>query len=501
MSSAPRGLTFFTVILAAAALTASASDLTEAAKRDDAKAVQTLIRAKADVNQPEVDGTTALHWAVRNGDERMVAALVAAGARVNVANRPGLTPIALAAESGSAAIVEMLLKAGADANAASKEGETVLMTAARAGDAAVVRALLARGATPNVQESWREQTALMWAASEGHAAVVDLLVGAGADVNARSKVLPGQPRLPRVQGVAAQNAHSNFPRGGFTPLLFTARDGSRDAARALAVAGADLNLADPDGIPPVSMAIINGHYDLAADLLDRGANPNAADRSGRTPIYFATDMHTLEWLFSRPVPRPSGDLDSVDIVKRLIAKGADVNARLTGRTFILHHNATGNRTLIEGSTPLMKAATTSDLTLIKVLLDAGADPALFTKNRTTPLMALSGLNWVDISSLGTEEDSIEAMKLLLARGADVNAANELGETAAHAAAQRGADKVLQFLADRGATLDMKNRRGRTPMDEALGQLDEQDEESVRRPARESTQKLLTALLAARQTKP
>jgi len=242
------------------------------------------------------------------------------------------------------------------------------------------------------------------------------------------------------------------------------------------------------------MAIINGHYDIAAAILDAGANPNGADRSGRTPLYFATDMHTLEWLFSRPVPKPSGELDSVEIAKQLIAKGANVNAQLTGRTFILHHNATGNRTLIEGSTPLMKAATTSDVTLLKILLDAGADPTIKTKNGTTAVMAAAGLNWTDIASLGTEEDSIQAIQMLIARGLDVNAVNDLGETAAHGAAQRGADKVMQFLFDRGAKLDVKNARGRTPMDEALGQLDESDEESVRRPARESTQKLLAKLL-------
>ena len=205
-------------------------------------------------------------------------------------------------------------------------------------------------------------------------------------------------------------------------------------------------------------------------------------------------MHTLEWLFSRPVPRPSGELDSPDIVVKLLDKGAAVNARLTGRPFILHHNATGNRTLTEGATALMKAATTSDVALMKVLLDRGADPSIRTRNNTTALMAAAGLNWVDISSIGTEDASIEAMTMLIDRGLDVNAVNDEGETAAHGAAQRGANKVLQFLFDRGAKIDVKNKDGRTPLDEAIGQNDE-TEDTARRPVRTSTQELIKKLLA------
>jgi ankyrin repeat protein len=298
-----------------------------------------------------------------------------------------------------------------------------------------------------------------------------------------------------VEGVAAQASHSNFPKGGFTPLLFAAREGGIDAAKALIDAGARMELADPDGITPLSMAIINAHYDLASLLIDRGADVNARDRAGRTPLFFATDMHTLEWLFSRPVPRADGELDSPDIVHKLLDWGADVNAQLTGRPFILHHNATGNRTLTEGSTAFMKAATTSDIALMRLLVDYGADPNIRTKNKTTALMAAAGLNWVDISSLGTEEDSIAAIQLCLDHGADINATNDLGETAVHGAAQRGADKVLQFLADHGARLDVKNVKGRTPMDDALGQLNEGDDDNVRRPERKSTQELLKRLLA------
>jgi ankyrin repeat protein len=485
-------------VLALLAVTqsASAATLVDAIRAGDRTAVRALLAQKADVNAPQPDGSTALHWAIEADDVEVTRMLLAAGATVGAVSRNGVAPISAAALIGNAAIIEALLAAGADPNWTSGEGETVLMTAARSGNAAAVKALLAHGANPNAREHWLGQTAIMWAAAADAAESVSALATAGADVNARSTATQGQPRLPRVAGVAAQASHSNFPKGGFTPLLFAAREGATNAARALADAGANVDLADPDGITPLSMAIINGHYDLAAMLIDKGANVNGADRVGRTPLFFATDMHTLEWLFSRPVPKASGELDSPDIVARLLDRGANVNARLTGRPFILHHNATGNRTLTEGSTAFMKAATTSDLVLAKVLLERGADPNIRTKNNTTAVMAAAGLNWVDISSLGTENDSIDIIGLCLDRGADINAVNDLGETAMHGAAQRGADKVVQFLFDRGAKLDIRNNKGRTPLDEAAGQVNEGDEDNVRRPERKSTMALLKQLMAS-----
>ena len=265
----------------------------------------------------------------------------------------------------------------------------------------------------------------------------------------------------------------------------------------LAEAAANLEATEPDGVTPLMMAIINGHYDVAAVLVKHGANVNAVDRSGRGALYHAVDMNTLEWLFSRPNPKPSGELDAVGIASLLLERGANPNARLTARGFVIQHDSGGNANLITGSTPFMKAATTSDVRMLRLLLDHGADPNVTTQNRTTPMMAAAGLNWADISSLGTEADTIEAMKLMLARGADVNAANDLGETALHGAAQRGADTVVAFLAEHGATLDAKNRRGRTPLDEAIGQANESDGASVRRPERKTTTVLLSQLIERR----
>jgi len=473
----------------------AAQSLADAIRSGDRPAARALIAKRADVNATEADGSTALHVAVDLGDEETARLLLAAGARPTATTRYGVTPLALAARNGSASLIDALVKAGADPNAASPEGETALMSVTRSGSLAAVQKLLALGANPNAKESWHEQTALMWAASENQADVVSALIRAGADVNARSKVWPGQPPRPRGSETSFQSAHSNFPKGGFTALHFAAQYGAGEAVAVLAEAGANLEATEPDGVTPLSMAVINGHYDVAAVLVRKGANVNAVDRSGRGALYHAVDMNRLEWLFSRPNPKPSGELDAVALAALLLERGANPNAKLTARMFAIQHDSLGNANLTVGSTPFMKAATTSDLRMMRLLLERGADPNLTTQNHTTPLMAAAGLNWAEISSIGTEEESLEAMKLLLARGADVNAANDLGETAMHGAAQRGADRLVQYLADNAARLDAKTKRGRTPLDEAMGQANESDAAAVRRPERKSTQALLKQLAA------
>ena len=476
---------------------AGAETLFDAVRAGNRQAVRALIAKKADVNATQVDGSTPLHLAVDAGDEAMARLLLGAGARATAATRYGVTPLALAARNGSASLIEALVKAGADPNGASREGETALMAVTRSGSLAAAEKLLALGANANAAEAWHAQTALMWAASENQLQIAAALVGAGADVNARSKVWPGQPPRPRGSDTSFQSAHSNFPKGGFTALHFAAQYGAGDVAALLADKGANLEATEPDGVTPLMMAIINGHYDVAAVLVRKGANVNAVDRSGRGALYHAVDMNTLEWLFSRPNPKPSGDLDSVGIARLLLERGANPNARLTARGFVIQHDSGGNANLTPGSTPFMKAATTSDVRMIRLLLEHKADPNIATQNGTTPLMAAAGLNWAEISSLGTESDSLEAMKLMLERGADVNAANNAGETALHGAAQRGADRVVQFLADHGARLDAKTKRGRTPLDEAIGQANESDAAAVRPPERKTTQTLLTRLIEQR----
>ncbi len=266
-----------------------------AAKAGDSRTVRTLVRQRVDVNAPEADGTSPLHWAVWSEDVETVTVLLRAGAKVRTANRYGVTPLAVAATNGNAPIIELLLKAGADANTATPEGETALMTAARSGSVAAVRTLLAHGANVNAREGWDQQTALMWAAAENHGDVVGLLVEAGADVNARARVIPGMPERPKGGAVAQQGVHSNFPKGGQTPLLYAVRQNAVSSVRALAKAGVDLDQADPDGFTAVILATLNGHYDLARLLIELGAGLDATDPTGRTPLYAAVDMHTFEY--------------------------------------------------------------------------------------------------------------------------------------------------------------------------------------------------------------
>jgi ankyrin repeat protein len=370
----------------------------------------------------------------------------------------------MAAGNGNAAMVAALLKAGADANTARPEGQTVLMTAARAGRDDAVRILLDHGADVNAREGWFGETALMLAAADNHPAVVQALIGRGADVNVRTVIMDGE--APRGSG-AAQPQNTTFPRGGFSALMFAARQGALESARALAAAGADVNLRNPDGVSTLVLALINGHFDVAGLLIDKGADVKATEPGGRTPLWAAVDIHTLEYTLNRPPPAWNDTLDAVDVVKRLLDRGADPNAALRQPLRPRKVNTTNPGLLGAGATPLMRAATHADMPVIRLLLDKGADSNAVTEIHTTPLMLAAGLGWRDLYSGGSERDAIDFITMCLERGADINAANDQGNTALHGAAQRGSAALVQFLADRGARLDAKNRQGLTPLDEAL----------------------------------
>jgi len=470
------------MLLSVGAAGASDTRVVQAVRNHDRAALRVLMQGKADVNAPDVDGTTALHWAVRADDPDMVAQLIRAGAKASAANRYGVTPLSLAAGIGNPALVKALLDAGADARVAGPEGETVLMIAARTGRVDAVRMLLAHGADVNATERWYGQTALMWAAAENHAAVVQALVAAGATIDARSNVI-GPPKREisdfrtDKNGLALQTLLTTFPKQGLTPLLFAARQGALDAVRLLADAGADLNLGDPDGITPLILAIRNGHYDVGAALVEKGANVNAADNAGRTPLYMTVDMHSLDWIQNRPAPQPSGKLDSLDLAKVLLDHGANPNLPLKGAPpgwkgdAVAAQNTFGG-VLSAGTTPFLRAAKNADQEALRLLLDKGADPALTTRTHIAPLMALVGglgrKYGADLQvSPEEEKNAKEALALLLERGADINAANDAGQTALHAAAMLGANGIVRFLVERGARLDAKNAQGRTPRDEAL----------------------------------
>jgi ankyrin repeat protein len=433
--------------------------LIEAVKSGNAAAVRTLSRQRALVNAAEADGTTALHWAARLDRAEMVQTLVRAGAEVNSKNRYAITPLALAAINGSAAVVDALLQAGADANTTGADGETVLMLAARTGRPEPVRALLDRGARINLTEAWHGETALMWAAAENHAAAVALLASRGAALNIRSTV----PEFPKVKVDAATMVFTAMPRGGFTALMLAARQGAAEGVRALADAGADLDVQDPDGTTALNIAIINAHYETAAVLIEKGANLNLGDSSGMTPLYAVIDMQHQDPLINRPLAKPSGALLPIDIVKRLLDKGADPNAKLKTPLLMRQHNG-GDAQLGEGATALMRAAKANNKAFIEMLLDKGADPNLRLRNQQTALMiaaSRSGRN------LGPEQATIDAIAPMIAKGADVNAVNDNGETALHIAVPRG-DGIVRFLAEHGAKLDIKDKAGRTPLDVAMG---------------------------------
>jgi len=446
------------VVCAGAVPVGAQVSIVDAIKAGDTARVRALIDARVDVNATQPDGTTPLHWAVDRDRPDMVQMLIRAGANVKAANRYGATPLWLASVNGNPKTIAMLLEGGADAGSANADGETALMVAARTGKTDAVNLLLARGADPNAKEGWRGQTALMWAAAEGHAAVIDLLVGRGADLKMRSNA-------------------------GFTALLFAAREGRIAAVEALLKAGADMNDSLPVrrrvpqaanqapappppplevGLNAFLLAAANAHYELAARLLDRGTDPNAAPQG-------YTALHQVSWVrkagvsgSNNPAPQGSGTMDSLTFVRKLVSKGAQLNARVTKRPSM------GVTTLNSiGATPFLLAARTADAPLMKLLAELGADPMLTNEDGSTPLMVAAGLGTnAPGEDPGTEPEVLEAVKVALDLGNDLNAVDKNGETAMHGAAYKHVPSVVRYLAEKGAKIEVWNRpngKGWTPL--------------------------------------
>jgi ankyrin repeat protein len=441
--------------------------LVEAARSGDFAAAVALLDRGVDPNVTEADGTTALHWAARNNDAAVVERLVRAGAHVDASNRYGMTPIALACQSGGAAVVDRLLEAGVSPNLTGPYGETALHTCAHAGNLDATKLLLAHGARVDPGDSWRGQTPLMWAAAQGHPDVMHALIEAGADVNARSTVVEWERQR------TAEPRDKWLPPGGLTPLLLAAREGCVPCVEVLASAHADLDLVSPELYTPLILALINGHFDVAGQLVDLGADVNAQDRVGRTALMAAVDAHTIP-SSNRPAPRATDEtLSSMDLIVKLLDRGADVNVALRQQIpYRTKLDRGGDGVLGAGTTPLLRAAKAGDVPVITMLLERGADPdAVTVRGHVNAIMMVANVDAREEDMTGrnkTQQDAIESIRLLVAAGTDVNATDTQGRTAAHGAALWGLTDVIRALHEAGATLDVKDKRGFTPLDTARG---------------------------------
>ncbi|MEP6715746.1 MAG: ankyrin repeat domain-containing protein [Terriglobia bacterium] len=477
--------------------------LIDAAREDDLGAVKVLLNQHAPVNAAQADGSTALHWAAHRDDLALADLLLRNGANANAKNDNGASALYLACTNRSAPMVERLLAAGADANATLPNGETVLMNCARTGEVKTVKALLAHGARVNAREQAHQQTALMWAAAEKHPDVVALLVEFGADVRARSLVYTQTVVDENTQRSGREKLNYDVKRGGATPLLFSARVGDVESARILLAHGADANDRQPDGLTAVSLAAYSGHQPVAMLLLDKGADPNAAE-IGYTALHAAVLR------------------SEVDLVKALLAHGANPNVKLTKGTPIRRETTDYNlpKTLL-GATPYLLAAKFCEPAIMQALAAGGADLKIAMPNGATALMLAAGsgssgnasrrgILTIDFAKPEPESGVLEAVKMAVRLGADVNAANPAGDTALHTAASQGQNSVVRFLVASGARLDIENKRGQTPLAAALEgnrRFRPADDAGVdtkapprRAEGRDSTAALLRELAAAQQSK-
>jgi len=441
--------------------------LVQAAKTAERAQAIALLDGGGDPNQRSADGTTALHWAARNNDAVLADRLLRAGARPHPENRYGATPIALACESGSAALIERLLEAGVSADATGPYGETALHTCAHAGNTAVARVLIAAGASVDPGDSWRGQTPLMWAAAEGHAETMRALIDAGADVDARSTVVEWERQR------TSEPRDKWLPPGGWTPLLLAARESCVACVDALAKAGADLNIVDPERHSALIVALINGHFDVAGRLIDHGADVNMQDEVGQTALWAAVDAHTMPDS-NRPPPTEMDDkLTAWDIVTKLVKAGATVDAPLRQRVpYRTKIDRGADGVLGAGTTPLLRAAKTGDAKVVALLLEHGANPRATVGRGITSILLAANVGTSESDRTGrrkTDAGAIETIRLLMKAGADINAADGQGRTAAHGAALWGLTEVIRFLHENGVDLTRKDSRGLTPLQTALGE--------------------------------
>ncbi len=453
-------------LAAGAAWSAPEGTLIDAAESKDHAAALKLIAQGADVRAKDVDGTTALHWAAHYADVELADKLIHAGAEVNVSNDYGSSPMMEAAAIGSAPILKLMLKAGGDVESPNPEGQTALMAAARTGDLEAVKVLLSHRAKIDAVEQWGGQTALMWAAAQSQPEMVQLLIKSGANVNARSVVRDWQRR------VTAEGRPKNMNRGGFTPLLYAAREGCIECAKNLLKAKADINLTDPDGMTPLNLAITNMRFDFAAYLISAGADVNKWDFFGRTPLYSAIDLNTLP-RGGRPDLPSTDHLSGYDVAELLLKAGANPNAQLKLRPPYRNgvFDRGGDQVISTGATPLLVAAKVGDAKSVALLLKYKAIIDLPTSVGITPFMAAAGMGQGFNPTRGrykTDQEAVECLQLLKDAGAAVNGTNVQGLTALHSAASLGWDDTVKTLVADGAALEALDNKGLTPIDYATG---------------------------------
>jgi ankyrin repeat protein len=445
---------------------AAPASLVAAAEANDHTAALALLDQGADVKARSPDGTTALHWAVHNADADLVQRLIKAGADLSAANDFGATALSEAAIIADTAILKLLITAGVDVDAPNAEGQTALMVVARTGNVEAAQLLLSHGAKVNATEQWGGQSALMWAAAQKQPEMIKFLLARGADPNARGVVRDWQRR------VTAEGRPKNMNHGGFTPLLYAAREGCVQCVKYLLQGRAKIDLQDPDGLTPLVLALINMRFDTATELIRDGADVNRWDFYGRTPLYVAIDMNTL----------PTGgrpDLPSIDqtaglqVAEMLLKAGANPNAQLKLRPPYRNgvFDRGGDEVLSTGATPLLLAAKVGDVPAVKLLLQYHALVDLPNSRGVTPLMTAAGMGHSFNPTRGrykSDQEAAECVKLIQQAGGSVNAHAMEGMTALHSAAEHGWDETVKLLAADGADLQPKDALGMTPIDRAAG---------------------------------
>jgi cytohesin len=516
------------LMLASASAFAAENSLLGAAEAGDGAAALRFLDQGADPRATDPIGTTALMWAAYYGDLDLVERLVAAGADVNAKNEFGTSALTEAAIIGDAEVIAALLGAGADPNIENDEGETPLMAVARTGQIPAAELLIDAGADVNAREDWGGQSAVMWAAARKHPAMIELLAARGADVDAHGVIRQWDRKVIR------EPRPKDMEKGGFTPLLYAAREGCLECAKKLIAAGADPDLADPERVTPLNLALLNLHFDFAVYMIEAGADIDKWDLFGRTPLYLTVDMNTLPVMGNGAmVVIPSLDQHTaLDVMRKLLEAGANPNSQLKRRPPYRNvpQDRGGDTILAQGATPLLRAARAGDVPAVELLLQHGALVDLPSKEGVTPLMAAAGVEYglrVTRGRNRTEEGVLATMRLLLDAGADINArmvreprqqyflnaaqqvrggttyrrgrqvpspAAVPHHTAIHGAAMRGFTPIVEFLAANGAELQAKDADGKTPLDLARGDFEENFRTEVAEPHVE-TVALLERLLA------